>query len=1160
MTAESHTWVLASFIGTLISGSVLIIILILQFRRANAASSTSDQAQRQLRDAIESVSEGFALYDTDDRLVLSNTQSRDYYAGVEDKIVPGVTFEEIVRTAAERGLYGDGVSIEEAVKARMERHRNPSGPIDQQGMDGRWLLVNEQKTSDGGTVVVRTDVTHLKKVEHDLSAAEEKFRNLVEGSIEGIVIHREFDIVFANEAWAKMHGYNLEEAYGLNSIVDVVVPEHRDRVTQYKEARIRGEPAPTYYETYETESLRKDGSRIWVGVMVRLVDWDGEPAIQLTTIDLTEHKATEEKFRNLIEGSISGILIHRHFKPLFINQAWADMHGYTIDEIHAMDSVEQCFAPHEIERMTITKNARMRGEEVPSLYEYQARRKDGSLFWLENVSRNVNWDGEAAIQSTAIDVTERRAAGEELKAAEEKFRGLVEGSIEGIIVHSNLKPQFINHAWAKIHGYTLDEAYALDSIEVCFAPHERDRIRSYHDARIRGDFAPSSYEYEALRKDGSTIWLNTLARLVNWDGELAVKSTFIDVTELKAAEERFSKAFHASPDMIVISEPENGIIHDLNQRAIDLLGYTREEVVGRAAPDLKLWVNPGDYDRFLEALRDHKRVQDFEVRFKSKSGRILDLIVASEWIEIRGERRLLTTYRDLTESREAEKAHRAAEERFEKAFNSSPDLIAITAPNDGRLFDINETGLSLLGFEREEAVGNTVFALNIWADPKQRTRLLAELRRSQSVRDFETQLKSKSGQIFDVSISAEWLEIEGEDRILSVARNVTERKRSEAALHESEERFFKAFQASPNMIAIVGQKDGRLYDINENWLSILGYGRSEIVGHVNFDNAYWADQSRRTELYRSIAEENVIRNFEARLYTSDGEIRDYEFAAEGIELDGLPYSIVVGDDISERKRIDRLKNEFISTVSHELRTPLTSISGSLGLLTGGAAGDLSDKARQLIEIAESNSDRLVRLINDILDVEKIEAGRMEFDLQATELMPIIEAALAVNRPYGERHGVRFQIVGTLPDAMVCVDVDRFDQICANLLSNAAKFSPRDGVVEISVSRNDGMIRISVSDDGPGIPSEFQERIFEKFTQADTSDARHAPGSGLGLSIAKAIAEKMNGLIAFESEPGRGCTFFLDLPELKGERVNPQTATGSLKGAGTSLGGDVNAAE
>ena len=894
--------------------------------------------------------------------------------------------------------------------------------------------------------------------------------------------------------------------------------------------------------------------------MVRLVDWDGEPAIQLTTVDLTEHKATEEKFRNLIEGSISGILIHRHFKPLFINQAWADMHGYTIDEIHAMDSVEQCFAPHEIERMTVTKNARMRGEEVPSLYEYQARRRDGSLFWLENVSRNVNWDGEAAIQSTAIDVTERRAAGEELKAAEEKFRGLVEGSIEGIIVHSNLKPLFVNYAWASIHGYTLDEAYALDSIEDCIAPHERDRIWSYHAARLRGDYAPTSYEYEALKKDGSTIWLNTLVRLVNWDGELAVKSTFIDVTELKAAEERFSKAFHASPDMIVISEPENGVIHDLNQRAIDLLGYARDEVVGRAAPDLELWVDPGDYDRFLEALRQHKRVQDFEILFKSKSGRILHLIVASEWIEIRGERRLLTTYRDLTESWEAEQAHQAAEERFEKAFNASPDLIVITAPDDGRIFDINETGISLLGFQREEVVGNTVFALSIWADPKQRTRLLAELRRRRSVRDFEAQLKSKSGQVFDVLISAEWLEIDGEDRILSVVRDVTERKRSEAALHESEERFFKAFQASPNMIAIVGRKDGRLYDINDNWLKILGYGRSEFVGHVNFDNAYWADQTRRTELYTSITDEGVVRNFEARLYTSEGEIRDYEFAAEGIELDGLPYSIVIGEDISERKKIDRLKNEFISTVSHELRTPLTSISGSLGLLSGGAAGELSDKARRLIEIAGSNSDRLVRLINDILDVEKIEAGRMDFNLQSMALMPIVEAALAANQPYGERHGVRFQITDALPDITVRVDVDRFDQIFANLLSNAAKFSPRDGVVDVSVSRRDGMIRIAISDDGPGIPSEFQDKIFEKFTQVDTSNARHTTGSGLGLSIAKAIAEKMNGLIALESEPGRGCTFYLDLPELIGEEAAPQATTSSQETARPSLGGDVNAAE
>lgn len=781
----------------------------------------------------------------------------------------------------------------------------------------------------------------------------------------------------------------------------------------------------------------------------------------------------------------------------------------------------------------------------------------------------VNWDGAPAIQSTAVDVSERRAAEEELRAAEEKFRGLVEGSIEGIFVHKDFKFVFANHAWAHMHGYTLDEIYQMGSIEECYAPHERKRLRAYQAARVRGDYAPSSYEYEGLKKDGTTIWLNILVRLVNWDGELAVKSTVVDISERKAAEERFSKAFHASPDMIVISSPdmivisspEDGVIHDVNQRGIDLLGYSREETVGRAAHELDFWVDTGDYERFMDALRPHKRVQDFELQLKSKSGRVLDLIVASEWIEIGGERRLLTTYRDLTDRREAEQARRAAEERFEKAFHSSPDMIAITDPEDARIYDINETGLTLLGFERDDVIGNTAIDLNIWADLMQRDRLLIELRRTQSVRDFEAQIKSKDGETFDVLISAEWLEIQGKQRVLSVARDITECKRSETALHESEERFFKAFQASPNMIAIVGRNDGRLYDINDNWLNVLGLERKDVVGTTDFDATYWVDQPRWKEFHKLIARDGVVRNFEARLRNLGGEMRDYEFAAEAIELNGQPYSIVVGDDISERMRIDRLKNEFISTVSHELRTPLTSISGSLGLLTGGVAGGLSDKAGRLIEIAKNNSDRLVRLINDILDVEKIEAGRMDFELQPVELMPAVEAALAANQPYGERHEVQFELIQTLPDAMVNVDVGRLDQVFSNLLSNAAKFSPRGGVVEISMSRENGMVRTAVSDEGPGIPAEFQERIFEKFTQVDTSNARQTPGSGLGLNIAKAIAERMNGSIAFISEAGRGCTFFLDFPEWKGEDATADAAAKSTSDtvSGT-VGGGVNAAE
>jgi len=233
-------------------------------------------------------------------------------------------------------------------------------------------------------------------------------------------------------------------------------------------------------------------------------------------------------------------------------------------------------------------------------------------------------------------------------------------------------------------------------------------------------------------------------------------------------------------------------------------------------------------------------------------------------------------------------------------------------------------------------------------------------------------------------------------------------------------------------------------------------------------------------------------------------------------------------DITERKQIDRMKNEFISTVSHELRTPLTSISGSLGLIAGGVAGELPGQAKAMVDIAHRNSERLVRLINDILDIEKIESGKMVFNLNPQELMPLVEHAIETNSAYGEQFGIRFVLEKTAPGVKVNVDSDRLMQVFANLLSNAAKFSAPNDEVFISVSIHENKIRIAVTDHGPGIPEEFQTRIFQKFAQADSSDTRQKGGTGLGLSICKAIIEKLGGEIGFETEAGVGTTFHFDL--------------------------------
>jgi signal transduction histidine kinase len=240
------------------------------------------------------------------------------------------------------------------------------------------------------------------------------------------------------------------------------------------------------------------------------------------------------------------------------------------------------------------------------------------------------------------------------------------------------------------------------------------------------------------------------------------------------------------------------------------------------------------------------------------------------------------------------------------------------------------------------------------------------------------------------------------------------------------------------------------------------------------------------------------------------------------------YLLGISTDITESKKVERLKSEFISTVSHELRTPLTSIRGALGLLAGGVAGVLGDSARQLLDIALKNSERLTELINDILDIEKIESGKMKFELAPHAIGALVEQAIVANQAYAHTHGVRIEASGQLASVQVRVDAGRFAQVMANLLSNAAKFSPRGGVVEVAAVADAQRVRISVADHGAGIPESFRDRMFQKFSQADGSDTRAKGGTGLGLAITKSIVEGMGGEISYVTQAGQGTTFFVDL--------------------------------
>ena len=273
-------------------------------------------------------------------------------------------------------------------------------------------------------------------------------------------------------------------------------------------------------------------------------------------------------------------------------------------------------------------------------------------------------------------------------------------------------------------------------------------------------------------------------------------------------------------------------------------------------------------------------------------------------------------------------------------------------------------------------------------------------------------------------------------------------------------------------------------------------------------------------------EGGLLRQMEAT--REDGERFPVDVALGAMQLPTGTHVVAVIRDISERRRIEQLKDEFVSTVSHELRTPLTSIAGSLGLLAGGAAGPLPERAARLIQIAQANSQRLIRLINDILDIEKIESGKLRLEMAPLDLREVAARAVESVRGYADQLGVTL----TLADgdaAPVRGDADRLIQVVTNLLSNASKFSPRGGEVQVTVNPETRLARLSVIDRGPGIPDSFRSRIFSKFAQADGSDTRAKGGTGLGLAIAREIAERHGGRLWFESAEGEGATFYLDLP-------------------------------
>ena len=480
------------------------------------------------------------------------------------------------------------------------------------------------------------------------------------------------------------------------------------------------------------------------------------------------------------------------------------------------------------------------------------------------------------------------------------------------------------------------------------------------------------------------------------------------------------------------------------------------------------------------------------------------------------------------ERREAEQATRESEQRYRRLTEAS--LEGIVLSQEGRIVDANLAFSERFGASLDELVGRQLLD---FVAPESREQVLQNMRSGYS-EPYEIVALYADGSRFYVEVRGRTTTHQGRPARVTAVHDITERKHAEVVVRESEERFRSLVETASDIIYRT-DLEGRFTYVNPMSVQIMGYPEERLLG-MHYSELVREDAREAAAAFygAQVAEGRPTTYYEFPAVTGDGrEVwigQNLTFLYEGGEVVGFQ---AVARDITRQREVERLKDEFLSVVSHELRTPLTAIRGSLGLLASGKMGTLEERGQRMLEIAAQNTDRLVRLINDLLDIERIESGRTSMEVQAVRAGELQKRSAEAMSAVAEKARVRLVVEPF--EAVVSADPDRLEQVLTNLLSNAIKFSPEGGTVTAGGEIRGGEAVFWVKDEGRGIPADMLESIFDRFQQVDSSDARQKGGTGLGLPIARSIIQQHGGRIWVQSQWGVGSTFFFSLPAVDAER-------------------------
>ncbi len=875
-------------------------------------------------------------------------------------------------------------------------------------------------------------------------------------------------------------------------------------------------------------------------------------------------RENEEKYRTLFEGSSDAVMMLDENGFFDCNTATLKIFGFSNKEdfvkLHPRD-VSPKYQPDGLDSETSANNKINEAfRKGSNHFEWIHRKMNGEEFYADVLLTEFNMRGRHVLQATVRDISG-------IKWIDKEYKNILNAAIDGFKI-TDMRGKFleVNDALCRILGYSRDELLKMSIQDINAVETPEDIANRIREIKKNG-FA--RFETRNRCKDGRILDVDVCAGYVG-EGEEKLFAFTRDITERKRfeqelieTEERYHRLEDYAPFGIAIHS--GGKFSYINAAGGKILGSDNPtSFAGKPVQDI---VHPDYYRMFkdrMKLLEKGEVAPLAEEKFIRSNGTLIDAEVVSIPFSNKSKHAIYSIFYDITERKNFLNTLMRTNEFSKTVFNSMKDPLAVIDVQNFRIVDANDVFMKEYGLNKEDVIGRTCFEITHklngpCSSPEGRCPLFGTIITGLPSSAEHTHY-GKNGEKIYVEISTSPIkDAEGKVvQIIHISRDITQKKIFEEKIRESEEKFRLTVQSASDAI-ILTDIDNDIISLNKSAIRLFGYGEDELRGKpfvTLLPDKYKETYKYGLEWMTSGDGARISERFiEMQGLNKNGKELAIDISIAEWKTTSGTYHVSIIRDVEERKRLmeeisrinldlkrtERIKTQFLGVVAHELKTPITPIKAQLQMILGGYFGSVTEKQKTGLEMILRNASRLDRLIGDILDISKLEAGVMTFSMRNANLNELVRNAVETMMPKADDKKINLTLkedmIKNIPDMLM--DTDRITQVVINLVNNAIKFTEPGGSINVEISYTHENACVKIKDTGVGINKEDQDKLFQPFVQVSSKVAQKAEGTGLGLAISKGIITSHLGKIWIESEPGKGSTFQFTIP-LKNETTGKES--------------------